>query len=412
MKSLPAYLAVLVGALLSLPQGRGETTAASELKPQLGAFASYQFGQPKKILHETRMAAYRNTADEDIRRQKEQLLLKFVESDATIDARREACLWLGNLGSAASEPVLKRLLADKDFSDVARIALKAVSDKHAGIAEFTTAQGAFEAEVMNSREPITLLTAAWQGEDEARSRHAFELVRRGVAAEAAAGWLAEHHSELSPQRQVAAMQLLLAGGSPNKITVIEGLSLHGQGEVRRQAVRNLGFLQREKDVPLLMELFHGPDEEMADAARQALLTLRPPLIRARLTRDLQSSEPATQSKAIELAEWTRADFTSEALLSISRDGGNPNHLAAARALGKAAPAEMLEEMIGLFIHAIGSELESPYKQALWDLARKQEDHQKAQLLLRTHAAKAQDKTAQKILEVFASRLDTLSTQKP
>lgn len=412
MKTSSGPLLALLLALWCCPQVRAQDLSSPELKPKLEAFASYRFGQPKKVLHEARMAAYRNTAEERVRQHHEQLLLAFVESEAAVDARREACLWLGHLGSPASAPALKRLLAQEDFADVAQIALDCLDDRADSPPSISTARSAFASEVRNSSEPLPLLTAAWRGEDEGLSRHAFELVREGLAAPQAAQWFAEHHDELSPPRQITAMQVLLDAGSPHRIHVITTLSREGAGEARQTAVRLLGFLQRQEDVSYLMDLYHGTDQDMAQSARQALLTLPLPLIQQHLVRDLQGTEPATQARAIELAELTRAAFATQALLAISRDENNPNRVAAIRSLGKVAPPAMLGDMIGLFIQSIGSPLEAPFKQALWDLARKQEDHGATQRLLQTHAAETKDKTSRKVLEVLGSRLDRLHSPKP
>lgn len=412
MKTSPGPLLALFLALWCCPQGRAQDVSSPELKPKLDAFASYRFGQPKKVLHEARLAAYHDTGQEAVRHENEKLLGEFVESDAALDARREACLWLGNLGSSASVPVLKRLLAQKDFSDVAQIALDSLGDRANSPPDISTAPGAFAREVRDSSGPLALLSAAWRGNDEARSRHAFELVRRGVAAEQATQWLADHYSELSPPRQIVAMQVLLDVGSPHRGQVIEALARGGKAEVRQAAVRNLGFLQRQQDVALLMDLTLGSDRELAEAARQALLSLPHSLIEEPLLRNLQTSDPATQAKAIELAESARLEAAAQTLVALSKDAGNPNREAAARALGKVAPPGMLEDMIGLFIQSIGSPLEAPFKQALWDLARKQEDHDATKRLLQAQAAKTNNGNARKTFEVLGDRLDRLSHPNP
>lgn len=412
MKSTIRHLAILLACLLPVQPGCGETEKPSELQSKLSHFGSYEFGQPKKALHAAKMAAYRGTEDEGVRAKNEGLLLAFVESAATIDARREACLWLGNLGTEASVPVLERLLSQKDFSDVAQISLDAVKGWSASAPDFSTALRAFEEEVMGSQKPLALLVAAWRGEDDARSRHAFELVRNGVEAKKASQWLADHHSELPPLRQIITMHLLLDTGSPHRAAVIEALSRGGKGEVRQVAIRNLGFLQRQQDVQFLHDHYHGADEKTAEAARQALLSLPLPLIQKHLIQDLKSSDPATQARAIELAESTRAAAAAPALVSISKSENNPNRVAAARSLGKAAPPAMLKEMIELFMQSIGSPLEAPYKQALWDLARKQDDYAATQRLLQSHAARAKNKTAQRVMETLGSRLNRITSPKP
>ncbi len=72
------------------------TSHASDLKPALETFARYEYGQAKQGLHETRMAAFRGTDKAQIRRKNEDLLIAFILSDASLDARREACFWLSD----------------------------------------------------------------------------------------------------------------------------------------------------------------------------------------------------------------------------------------------------------------------------------------------------------------------------
>lgn len=411
MRTLTGHLAAIACAISTLAPGQAETTASSGLAPALAEFASYEFGQDKEILHQARMAAYRNSGDESVRRSHEQVLIDFVQSDARLDARREACLWLAHLGSTASEPVLKRLHKQEGFADVAQIALDAVTGKVSAKPGIATALGAFEAEVLASQEPLTLLKAAWQGSDDARSRHAFELLRRGKGGQAAAAWIAEHHAKLSAQRQRIAMQLLLELGVPEAVGMIVTLSRTAEGELRSAAVRNLGFLKRSEDVPFLMNLHRGNDEALAQSARRALHTLPTALIQDALLSELKSADAGHQAKAIALSSRAPTRPTAEALLAIAGQKDNPNRIEAARLLGKAAPPGMFEDMIGRFVQSIGTDLETPYKQALWDLARKQPDHQATRRLLQTQAAKLDNNSASSVLKGLGSRLDRLSSPK-
>lgn len=361
MRSLPAIFVFFLWMVWLESRVVGEVES-SDLGAKLKQFASYEFGQSKKILHDARMAAYVNTHEAGVRERHEALLLDFLRSDASIDARREACFWLGNVGSKKSETTLKKLREQEDFTDVARIALDGLENKGIGNPEFITPQRAFQAEVMGSKKPLFVLTAAWK--DEERSRHGFELVRKGVAKEQAMQWLADHYSEFSVKRQIMVIHVLVESGSPKREIVIEALSRQGRGEVREMAVRNLGFLQRERDVAFLMGLYLGSDEESADCARRALLTLPARMLQSALTEALRGSDGPAQAKAIELAEWMRDSTLVEELVAISTEEKNPNQVAAIRVLGKVAAPEMLEDMIDRFEDVVGSPLEGSYKKAV------------------------------------------------
>ena len=121
---------------------------ASELESALESFASYQFGDSKKVLHHARLASYQGTDDAQRRLQNEQLLQDFIQSDASLSARRQACLWLSDLATESSRSLLTELMDQEGFEDVAQIARDALDAKQAEVAAVTSASGLFQAKVL------------------------------------------------------------------------------------------------------------------------------------------------------------------------------------------------------------------------------------------------------------------------
>jgi hypothetical protein len=382
MKSVIHYWGACLLILTACQPGPDLSKVQSDLEPALEDFASYEFGQPKKVLHDTRMTAYRGTEDRLLRLKNEQLLLEFIQSDATVLSRREACMWLSDLGSKAAKPVLQQLAGEEAFADVAQMALDAINKGAPTPPTFDSAAASFQAKLSNSSDPLPLLTEALAGQDEDRARQAFEWIREGSTKTAGApAWLEENISTLPPQRQIIAMNVLLEVGAPQKEAIIVHLSRKSEGAVQQAAIRHLGFLQRKEDVSFLMDHYQGRDAELAAAARVALRTLPLNLIKDRLMADLQGSNPGRQAKAIELVEWTGAAWAQGALIGVADDPKSPNRTAAIRALGRVAPPDFYEQMIQRYLKSTGTEVEAAYKEALWDHSRKQPDYEQARQLL-------------------------------
>jgi HEAT repeat protein len=395
--------------LAACQQGPDLSSVRSDLEPALKEFASYEFGQPKKILHDTRMAAYRGTDNRLLRQKNEQLLLEFVQSEATVDARRRACLWLSDLGSPASEAILQKLGEGEAFADVAQIALDAIAGRAATSALFDSGASAFRTEISHSDDPLPLLKKALTGENEDRARQAFAMVRDGTKTQEVSEWLAGKILELPAHRQIIAINVLLQVDVPEKATVIEQLSRQAKGDVRVAAIRHLGFLQRREDVPYLMDHYLGSNEELADSARAALRAYPLKAIREPLMAALQGPKPATQARAIQLVEITGAEFATERLLRIAGDAENENRSAAIRALGRVAPAERYPQMIQYYIQSAGTEVEAAYKEALWDHSRRQFDYKQAQKVLEEHLEEA-PASSQKVIQALSKKLGDINTE--
>jgi len=400
MKSI--FLNIMIGTLAVCG-----SVMAADLGQALKEFAGYEYGGSKKVLHDTRMTAFRGTDDAALRLKNEQQLLEFVQSGATLDARREACFWLSDLATDASIPMLKKLAADDDFSDVAQIALDALEKRQpADVGEVASASGRFKAAVMKSDKQVDVLANALLGSDEKQARLALNLIGEGVATKGACAWLGANAGKLSAERQVVAMNLLLQLDAPEKEVVIAQLAKEGSGVARLAAIRNLGALGRESDAAGLMSSAMSPDQSVAEAARMGLLAMPKEAVGGCLLEALKGSEPGAQAKAIELAGARGAAIAAEELFRIAGEDDNPNQKAAAAALGMAAPPKAFERALAGFAKVEGMPIEKEMQSAVWTLARRQPDYERAVKVLRAQAAKSSEKV-RGALESMAKKLEAL-----
>jgi HEAT repeat protein len=101
------------------PWGRGLETILSELQ-------AYEYGSHDDILLRLKSHVSERCGDISSRTDCERQFLVFLESEATPTAKMEVCRILRSMGSAASVPVLERLILSDETSDMARYALEII----------------------------------------------------------------------------------------------------------------------------------------------------------------------------------------------------------------------------------------------------------------------------------------------
>ncbi len=375
--------------------------SAADLHSALNAISGYQFGQAKENLHAARLAAFRGADDGEVRAANERLLLGFLESDASVDARREACLWLANLGTAASVPVLEALAEDERFADVANIALAEVKGERSYTAS-------------NKIAPTPPESDAMLGDDERAARMAFESIAANADTTEARAWLIANHSEVPPHRQIVAMNTLLRADAAASAEVVDMLTASEHPEVRNAAIAVLGSLGRPQDIPRLtawLEADADEDESLQAAALAAWVAAPESTVRDALTAWLRGEDAFTQAKAIEIAAQRGASFAVEDLLRIAKDPANPNRKSAATAVAWASPPETFAEVVEIWIAAAGGEMEADWQTATWALARRQPDYSTAIRTLESRAAEAPPK-ARAAIHSMANRLKSALPEIP
>ncbi len=341
---------------------------AADLESALKPFAGYEFGQSKKVLHDTRMTAYRGTDDRSLRLKNEQLLLEFIQSDASLIARREACAWLNSLGSEASRPLLTQLAGQPDFADVAQIALNRIGNQQTKPNPIISTGGLFQAKVLNSANQAHLLQQALMGENPVEAREAFLLIEQGVESKACCAWIARHLDALTEDRQIMALNLMLQLNAAETDAVVRQLSEGGKGTARLAAIGH------STDLKQVDALLFGADPALAGAAKQTLIVLPETIAGPYLVAQLQSSNPSIQAVAIELAAARSDAFPTAALQVIATQAGHVHQQAAIRALGKAGDVQVYQSMLDAFVVAEEPAIQKAWQGALWDMSRRQLDY--------------------------------------
>lgn len=102
-----------------------------DLKKILEKVSTYDYGKDEEVLAQLRdyVRAYRNSLQS--KKTCEKMLVDFLASDATLAGKSAACRHLREIGSAASVPVLGKMLLQPETSDMARYALEKISDVEA-----------------------------------------------------------------------------------------------------------------------------------------------------------------------------------------------------------------------------------------------------------------------------------------
>lgn len=368
------------------------SSPAAELAESLEAFSIYQFGDSKEHLHKARLATFRGADEPEVRLRQEQLVLEFLQSDATVDARREAMLWLANLGTTASVPVLETLAEDEDFKDVAAIALAEVQGRRPFMSSGDT-------------ETTPPDTDAILSEDERAARMAIEAIAEGFANRDSQAWLLENLENIPPHRRLTALNALLRADESVGVEAAATLESSDDPEVRRAAILALGTHAGAQDIPRFAKWLRSDDPSLHTAARDALVAAPEPAIRGALMEWLSGDDRAMQSKAIEIAAQRGARFAGDELLRVADDSDNPNQESAVAAIAMASPAEMLPAVIDRWTAAAGSRLESEWQSTTWALARRQPDYEAAIQTLQVRASDAPE-SVRRAIESMAERLES------
>jgi HEAT repeat protein/type 1 glutamine amidotransferase len=96
------------------------------LKNILEKVSTYDYGEDEEILSQLRdyVRAHRHSAES--RRQCEERLAEFLDSNTTLAAKMSVCRHLREIGTSLSVPVLEKMLLNEETSDMARYALEKI----------------------------------------------------------------------------------------------------------------------------------------------------------------------------------------------------------------------------------------------------------------------------------------------
>ncbi len=375
---------------------------AVELDKALSKFSVYKHGDAKQVLHEARMAAFRNANDHQTRLKHENLLLGFVQSDATVAARREACMWLSDMATDASKPVLSELAKQPEFADVAQIALDAFKAPSEATVDNDLAR--LKAEILSSKNPDGLIKDAITGNDIKKARVAFYLLETGAVETNMDDWLGKNILKLDSQKQFLTMNVLINSGSADTAKVLKKVAENGEGEARLYAIKNVGA--SADGLELLVKMLMGEDKGLSNAARDAMLAAPEKALQGDVLRLLNSGDSSLQAAGIYIAETRGLKYAADALWKIAEDESNPNRGDAVKALGSAAPLSQYSRILEALIGSVGSPAYGNWKIALKNASFRMPDYDKAIAVLSEAKGQAPADLA-KTLDALSGKLKQL-----
>ncbi len=102
------------------------------LEQALDALKTYDYGVDRHVLDAIDDAVVKTRNDPAARKDLESRLLAVLQTNAPRDAKDYVCRQLRTMGTAASVPVLEKLLENAELSHMARYALERIPDPQAG----------------------------------------------------------------------------------------------------------------------------------------------------------------------------------------------------------------------------------------------------------------------------------------
>jgi len=263
------------------------TGPLGKLSDPYGAITAYRFGQSRKELADLEQRL-RGASPARRKAAEAKLIAVLEDPKATRDGRQFVCRVLRRIGSAASVPALAKLLDDEKLSHMARFALQAIPAPEAGAAlraALKKLTGPRRIGVINSvgqrrdRRAVAQLAALASGPDEASARAAISALGTIGGAEAAGALAgADVVGPLQIPRADAQLRcaetLLAEGDAAGATAVFRKLSAPAHAKmIRIAAYRGLAITQKEKAVPVLLELLKDKDPALQGAAGRFLATV-------------------------------------------------------------------------------------------------------------------------------------------
>jgi len=112
---------VMIAALIALAQPPAPSAAA--LDPLLAKIATYRYGQSRESIAKLTVLVENSMNSTTTLREIESRLLRFLQSDATADAKQSAFKELSRIATEASIPALRTMLTRAETAEMARYAL-------------------------------------------------------------------------------------------------------------------------------------------------------------------------------------------------------------------------------------------------------------------------------------------------
>lgn len=380
----PAWLFV---SLVVLWPVCGPRVAADEMPVEEAwkALPEYNYGQDMAAVLAIDRAVIRAMASAESRSACAARLAELLEAPGTtLAARQYVCFQLRQIGTPAEVPVLARLLAEPETSQMARYALEAIpGDESLGVLRgaLKTLQGALLVGAINSvaARKDARSVAALEGladSDDAHVASAALWALGNIAGDEATAFLrkrAETAGTATPQDLAVALlrcgdALAAAGKTQPAGAIYEQLSRAAQTSgVRRAALEGLLRLQGERAAATIPAWFAGDDTDRRVVASRHLRRMSDEQF-DRLAKQLDDLPDAGQLILLEVLASRKGKGALPLVMSALRSERPQLRLAAVHSLGLLGDVSVIPSLVDLL--GGGGELTEAAQQALCRLPRK------------------------------------------
>lgn len=379
-------LPLVLFATIVTPHCRCLTAAEMPAQDAWKALPKYEYGQDMAVLLAIDRAVIQAMASPETRSAcAQRLAALLVSEEATLAARQYICLQLRQVGTPAEVPMLARLLAEPETSEMARHALQTIPGRESSAAlrgALTTLKGRALVGVVNSvaaRKDGLAVTALQRLADSQDKQVASAALRAlgNIANDQAATFLTSRAQKAGrPTPQDLTVSLLRcahaavgSGKTESAKAIFETLSQTGQSTgARRAAFEGLLRLQGQQATATILAWFADADRDRRLIASGHLQSLSDEQLDKLLAR-LGDLSDTGQLAVIELATSRRGQDMLPMVLSMAQSDKPELKLVGVRCLGMVGNASHVALLVDML--SAGDALTEAAQDALVNLPRKE-----------------------------------------
>jgi HEAT repeat protein len=176
--------------------------------------------------------------------------------------------------------------------------------------------------------------------------------------------------DLPPDNQILVLRTLGKRADPAVLPALFALARSGKKTIRLEAIRALPQIGDASAVPVLVELLHDTDHEIAQAAQESLAALPGEETDAVVMAMLDSRDASQQFTAIQLMGRRRMTTATGPLLKTARSANRGVRSAAIKMIGELGSPAQLPALLDMFMDLRTSEDLDAARQALSNLCAK------------------------------------------
>ncbi len=315
----------------------------------LAILSDYQFGdvetwRPDMI--EAMQAIYQKP---DTHRKAAAMMLDFLNSDASTEAKNEISVHYRTL--AEDDPV-----PQANVKPSAKVAASPLMIQVARLNE----------EFRNSHRPVAFLKRKLNSEPNELRPHVIRLVRE-LPSSFQKGISLCKIDGLSSHNQAQLLKLLAARNDPSIHSLAVELARSEVPELRIAALESLQTIGKAQDVDLLIQIALSQNEPEQSLAQEALYRIPGKAVDQAITRRLQTERLETQIEVIKAIENRNTQSATSELLAVASQTSGAQ-LPAIRAIALVAPLSGLSDVIDSLETADSSKVKKELETAIYRIA--------------------------------------------